>query len=190
MRILSIFSLILACYSTAISQSDIQGPTDVCEYECHNYSFNSTEDLYWTITGGIVETNTGGTLEICWQEAQAGEITVSSLDNSVSANLNVTINELPAPDILFPAYPKCNALDSLDFQVEIQSVEICEFVCGGDISILEIGNQNPTSNYTWLVDGDNSNSVTASGIEIEWLLQDASTQIMCVLKSWKNQVLK
>ncbi len=168
MRLLSIICLILACYTTTTSQNNILGPDNVCETSCHTYSVNTTEEVYWTITGGIVEDNVGTSIEICWEEAQAAEINVTSLNNQFSADLNVSISELPNPLIIFPAYPICSKQDSLNFQEEFVENDFCQTVCGGETSILEIASLNASSNYTWEVLGDNNNTETFTGIEIEW----------------------
>ena len=168
MRILSVISLILACFSSTTSNAQIIGPISVCENECHNYTVNTAQSLYWTVTGGLVLSNNGTEVEICWEEAQIANISVQSLDDQLLEELSVTINEEPQPEILFPLYPNCNAQDSLDFQTEIQANDFCQSVCGGGVSFLEIANPNASSNYTWIVTGDTNNNITPKGIEIQW----------------------
>jgi len=167
MRIISVISLILACFTIATSQNDIQGANNVCETDCITYSYSSTEDLYWTVIGGVVENNEGPSVEVCWEEAQSAEVSVNSLNGTVSASLAVTINELPSPKILFPAYPIC-AVDSLNTQEEFPVQEFCQTVCGGETSILEIIDPNPSSNYTWIIEGDNNNTSSTNQIDIDW----------------------
>ena len=148
MRLLPIVYLILACCTTSISQNSIQGPDNVCETSCHTYSVNTSEEVFWTIIGGIVEDNVGPIIEICWEEAQAAEINVTSLNNQFSADLNVTISELPNPQIIFPVYPICSTQDSLDFQEEFVENDFCQTVCGGETTIFEIASLNACLLYT------------------------------------------
>lgn len=169
MRILLVLSLILACFTRTLSQSSISGPTDVCEYECHLYTFDGPSPAYWTVSGGLVESNQGTTLEICWEESQNGSISISGFDpNNIEAQLAVEINPIPEPKINYPLYPECQQ-DSLqiDSQGEFQSTENCRVVCGGSLAFYDaIGFS--TSTFSWDVVGATNTTQVGNGIEVEW----------------------
>ena len=167
MRIIIVLCLILACFTRASSQSNLSGPLDVCEYECHLYTFTGAQPAYWTIEGGLVTENIGSEIEICWQEAQQGGIEISSLDGNVEASLVINIEAKPDPSISFPLVPFCQTLDSLFLQEKLAESENCKKVCGGNLAFYDaVGFDN--SIFNWIVQGANGVTNVDNGIEVLW----------------------
>jgi len=169
MRIIFVLSLILACFTRTSSQSSILGPTNVCEFECHSYTFDGPSPAYWTVIGGLVESNQGAIVEICWEESQNGSISISGFDpNQIEAQLAVMVNPIPDPKIYYPLYPECQQ-DSLMQKPngEFGSIDNCRVVCGGSLAFYDaIGFNNST--FSWDIVGATSVNQIGNGVEVLW----------------------
>ncbi len=166
--LLSIYCL---CFLSILHAQDFMGPTDVCFDDCEIYSFSYPNGNlpYWQVSGGAINTNTGTNIEICWT-GPSGQIDIFDplIDpSSPSFTQAINIENKPNTDIIFPSFPICAEVDSLDQNEQDIPPVICQSVCSSsDIQYFPTGNS--TSTYTWEVIGADDFQLQGDGIYIEW----------------------
>jgi len=116
----SILPILLVCAAhISVAQHSIVGNLQLCIDECQTYTVDNGlgGPYYWITTGQIQGVNVGEQIEICWTDAGSNDLEVIDFAANMvdqSAQVSVTVESLPIPEIIFPLYPTCVVRDSLD----------------------------------------------------------------------------
>ncbi len=176
MRSTFLFVLSFLLSFQLFSQS-LNGPLIVCENDCFTYHISSTNSgpFFWSVQNGTITTNTGPSLEICWDETTNGVISIIDFfdDPTTPAIIeNVAIYKYPQTDIVFPLIPICTTKQDTiegdpqgndEFQVPI----VCKSACAG--STVTYTSQNPDGLIqSWVIEGAVSFVAGINDVEVNW----------------------
>lgn len=159
----------------SVAQHSIVGNLQLCIDECQTYTVDNGlgGPYYWITTGQIQGVNVGEQIEICWTDAGSNDLEVIDFAANMvdqSAQVSVTVESLPIPEIIFPLYPTCVVRDSLDDPTggnEDEFVNTCRSVCSGS-TVTYYSNVVAGQTAIWEVDGGSVITQSPEEITVEW----------------------
>ncbi len=147
----------------------ITGDNDVCVGEVSSYSLSppvTGATFAWAVSssGNVLNSGTSGVIQ--WTTAGSVTITVLGVDTAgttvAQGNLNVSINDIPQPNIIPSNYVTCAVEDTIPVKDGF-----CTLACENGTVIYSVANIAGAT-YNWSVNGETSFTTSVNTCTVLW----------------------